>query len=98
MQRSTALWWSLLFENPTQSSPWTNSRASPAASRISSSRASSRHIDRFCLSQDVPPANVVPALLYSLAFDQVHLAPQDGLQCLFHIQEAFQPRVCVWPQ
>jgi len=44
--------------------------------------ASSRHIDRFCLSQDVPPANVAPASLDGLAFDQVHFTPQDKLQCL----------------
>ena len=42
-----------------------------------------------------PPANVVPALLYRLAFDQVYLAPQNTLQRLFHFQGVLKPRVCV---
>ncbi len=41
-------------------------------------------MDRLGGLKDSPPAQVIAALLDGLAFDQIHLAAEDGLQLPLH--------------
>ena len=55
---------------------------------MSSNKASSCNIDRFCIAQDLTAAQVVSALLYRDAVDQIDRASHYHCNYLFHIQEA----------
>src|SRR5580704_8261378 len=88
MHRATAAWCSLLASNCTWSRPSTKRRASPAASSMSSNRASSRHKDRLRFLKDAAAAQVVAALLDGPAFEQVDRSPESLFQCVLQVEEA----------
>src|SRR5436305_12946863 len=46
--------------------------------------ASSRHIDRHQIAQDVLAPDVILALFHGLPFHQVDLSPEDRLELLLH--------------
>ena len=57
--------------------------ASPAACSMSSSKASSCNINRFCIAQDLSAAQVISALFHRDAVDQIDRASRHPFKCLF---------------